>query len=40
MLRYVAGNFLEESEPTLGGAFMAKQVQYKGKHIKYQVIRE
>jgi hypothetical protein len=39
MLRYVAGNFLEESEPTLGGAFMAKQVIHKGKQIKYQVMR-
>ena len=39
MLRYVAGNFLEESEPTLGGAFMAKQVVQNGRQIKYQVIQ-
>jgi hypothetical protein len=37
MLRFVTGNFSEESEPTLGGAFMAKLFPYKDKSFKYQV---
>lgn len=38
MLRFVTGNFSEESEPTLGGAFMAKLFPYKEKNFKYQVL--
>jgi len=35
MLRFVTGNFSEDSEPTLGGAFMAKLCAYRDKHLKY-----
>ena len=37
MHRFVAGNFIGDSEPTLGGAFMAKIVNVHGIQIKYQV---
>jgi len=37
MHRFVAGNFIADSEPTLGGAFMAKIVVVHGTQIKYQV---
>jgi len=38
MLRFITGNFQEDSEPTLGGAFMAKTYQYKSQSLKYQVL--
>jgi GTPase SAR1 family protein len=38
MLRFVTGNFDADREPTLGGAFMAKIVNFKERSYKYQVI--
>jgi GTPase SAR1 and related small G proteins len=40
MLRFVTGNFSEHSEPTLGGAFMAKLFNHEGTSIKYQVLQK
>jgi len=37
MLRFITGNFQEDSEPTLGGAFMAKTYSYKNQSLKYQI---
>ena len=36
-MRFVRGKYCEFQEPTIGAAFLAKSMNYKGKHIKLEI---